>query len=64
MRNAYWITKARDTHSECVILIAFFREQWLRLIVTLYIDFLPYINLHTLQYITAMIVSFDEKNFQ
>jgi hypothetical protein len=30
MRFACWITKAADTHSECVILIAFPRQQWLR----------------------------------
>ena len=30
MRFACWITKATDTHSEYVILIAFLRLQWLR----------------------------------
>ena len=30
MRIACWITKAPDTHSECVILIAFPFQQWLR----------------------------------
>ena len=30
MRFACWITKATDTHSVCVILIAFARQQWLR----------------------------------
>jgi hypothetical protein len=30
MRFAYWITKATDTHSESVILIALPRQQWLR----------------------------------
>jgi hypothetical protein len=30
MRFACWITKATDTHSEYVILIAFRRQQWLR----------------------------------
>ena len=29
MRIAYWITKARDTHSEYVILIALPLQQWL-----------------------------------
>jgi hypothetical protein len=29
MRFAYWITKATDTYSEYVILIAFLRQQWL-----------------------------------
>jgi hypothetical protein len=29
MRNACWITKATDTHSEYVIIIAFSRQQWL-----------------------------------
>ena len=27
--RTYWITKATNTHSECVILIAFPRQQWL-----------------------------------
>jgi hypothetical protein len=30
MRLACWITEATDTHSECVILIAFPQQQWLR----------------------------------
>ena len=30
MHFASWITKATDTHSECVILIAFPRQHWLR----------------------------------
>jgi hypothetical protein len=30
MRFACWITKATDTHSEYVTLIAFPRQQWLR----------------------------------
>ena len=30
MRFACWITKATDTRSEYVILIAFLRQQWLR----------------------------------
>jgi hypothetical protein len=30
MRFACWITKATDTHSEYVIVIAFPRQQWLR----------------------------------
>jgi hypothetical protein len=30
MRFTCWITKAADTHSECVILIAFPRQKWLR----------------------------------
>jgi hypothetical protein len=30
MRFACWITKATDTHSEYVILIAFSLQQWLR----------------------------------
>jgi hypothetical protein len=30
IRFACWITKATDTPSECVILIAFPRQQWLR----------------------------------
>ena len=29
MRTACWITKATDTHSECVIFIAFVLQQWL-----------------------------------
>jgi hypothetical protein len=30
MRFACWITKATDTHSEYVILIAYPQQQWLR----------------------------------
>ena len=30
MRFACWITKATDTYTEYVILVAFRREQWLR----------------------------------
>jgi hypothetical protein len=30
MRIAFWVTKAKETHSEYVILIAFRRQQWLR----------------------------------
>ena len=30
MRITYWITRATDTHSEYVMLIAFPRQQWLR----------------------------------
>ena len=30
MRFAWWITKATDTHTEYVILIAFPRQKWLR----------------------------------
>jgi hypothetical protein len=30
MRFACWMTKATDTHSQCVILIAFPLQQWLR----------------------------------
>ena len=30
MRFACWITTDTDTHSECVILVAFPRQQWLR----------------------------------
>jgi hypothetical protein len=29
MRNACWITKAKNTHSEYVILSAFLLQQWL-----------------------------------
>lgn len=29
MRYACWITEARDTRSEYVVLIAFLRQQWL-----------------------------------
>jgi hypothetical protein len=35
MRFACWITKATDTHSEYVILIAFLLQQWLRERVTI-----------------------------
>jgi hypothetical protein len=47
MRLACWITKAADTHSEYVILIAFSRQQWLReraSIVRLYVYSLPYLH--------------------
>jgi hypothetical protein len=30
MRFVCWITKATDTHSECVTIITFSRQQWLR----------------------------------
>jgi hypothetical protein len=30
MRFACWITKATDTHSQYIMLIAFPRQQWLR----------------------------------
>jgi len=30
MRLAFWVTKATDTHSKYIILIAFLRQQWLR----------------------------------
>jgi len=29
MRFAFWIPKATDTHSECLILIVFLQQQWL-----------------------------------
>jgi hypothetical protein len=37
MRFACWITKATDTHSEYVTLIAFPRQEWLRERVSIYI---------------------------
>jgi hypothetical protein len=43
MRFARWVTKATDTHSEYVILIAFPRQQWLReraLMLCLYVHLL------------------------
>jgi hypothetical protein len=43
MRIACWITKATDTHSEYVIVIAFPRRQWLyerASMSRLYVDFL------------------------
>jgi len=42
MRIAYCITKAVNTHSECVILIAFPLQQWLHewAWVTLYVHWL------------------------
>jgi hypothetical protein len=44
-RLGFWMTKATDTHSEYVILIAFPRHQWLhevaRFIVTSYTHKLP-----------------------
>jgi hypothetical protein len=30
MRSAYWITEAKDTHSEYLILTHFLWQQWLR----------------------------------
>ena len=30
MRFSYWMTKVTDTHSQCVILIAFPLQNWLR----------------------------------
>ena len=30
MRFEFWITKATDTHSEYIILIALLRQQWFR----------------------------------
>jgi len=29
MRSAFWITKAKDTHPEYVIRIAFYKQQWI-----------------------------------
>jgi len=46
MRVACWITKATDTHSECIIPIAFSRQQWLieraRMLRYTYIAFLVF----------------------
>ena len=45
MRFAFYITKATDTHSQYVILIAFPRQKWLReraLMLPLYIHCLFY----------------------
>jgi len=47
LRAACWITKATDTHSECVILIAFPRQHWLRersSMLRLYIQYLSRYN--------------------
>jgi hypothetical protein len=57
MRFALWITKATDTHSECVILIAFPRQQWLRERVSV-LQTLPvtYIVLYHLSYCTIPLV--------
>jgi hypothetical protein len=38
MRCACWITKAVDTRSECVIIVAFPRQQWLRKSPLFYTD--------------------------
>jgi hypothetical protein len=51
MRIACWIPNATDTHSECVILIAFQLQQWLQdpppqcyVLPTLRVVFLRYIE--------------------
>jgi len=50
MQLAYWITKATDTYSECVIFIAFPWQQWYtntpQCYVYAYIAFLVYILLY------------------
>jgi hypothetical protein len=50
MRFACWITKATDTHSEYVIILAFARQKWLReraqYYVYKYIAFVVLISLH------------------
>jgi hypothetical protein len=43
MRFACWITKATDTRSQYVILIAFPRQQWLRECAQCYVYTLTYI---------------------
>ena len=50
MRIAGWITKATDTHSECVILIAFSQQQWLReraSILRLYVHCIHTLNIYS-----------------
>jgi hypothetical protein len=37
MRFSFWLTKAKDIHSECVILIAFPLQQWLRERASMYV---------------------------
>jgi hypothetical protein len=37
MRFACWITKATDTHSECVTIVASSKQQWLRESASIYI---------------------------
>ena len=58
MRIACWVTKATDTHSEYVILIAFQRQQWLceRASVLRYIIFpVLFILLHASVYYLVFI---------
>jgi hypothetical protein len=46
MRTVWWIRKATDAHSECVILIAFRRQHWLReraSLLRLYAHCLPWV---------------------
>jgi hypothetical protein len=50
MRFACWITKATDTHSQYVILIAFPRQQWLNNNVTLYVHCPSYLTLNLMVY--------------
>jgi hypothetical protein len=35
MRVACWVTKIKDTHTECVMLIAFPLQQWLHQLATM-----------------------------
>ena len=35
MRVAYWISKATDTHSEYIVLIAFPLQQWMHELATM-----------------------------
>jgi len=47
MHFGYWITKATDTHSEYVILIALVRQPWLHersSILGLYVSTLPVLS--------------------
>jgi hypothetical protein len=50
MRIACWITKVIDTHSECVILLVFPQQQWLRertSLLSLYLHSLSCCSLHS-----------------
>jgi hypothetical protein len=47
MRFAWWITKATDTHSQYVILIAFPQQQWLLERASSYVIRILPVLLHT-----------------
>jgi hypothetical protein len=56
MRIAGWVTKATDTHSECVILIGFAQQQWVRERVSMLSLYVHCIIVYTFLAFTVMIV--------